>query len=384
MTFSRAYSASPLCSPTRAAILTGLSPARIGLTAPQAHLPTVSLKATQGSTGSPKQKAIQPKSATRLDPRLPSLAKTLQRAGYATGHFGKWHLGPDPYSPLAHGFEVDLPHHAGPGPAGSYIAPWKFKQFDHDPEIPNEHIEDRMAKEAVRWMKEQDGPFFLNYWMFSVHGPFDAKAELIESYRQKVNPNDPQRNPVYAAMIESMDDAIGTLLDAVDQLGIAEETIIVFTSDNGGNMYNEVEGSPPTSNHPLRGGKATMYEGGVRVPTIVAVPGATQAGSRSDALIQSEDFFPTLLEVLQLDPDHGQIFDGVSFAGALHGEAFQRNAIFQYFPHSPPIPDWLPPSLSIHQGDWKLIRLFHDGDDGEHSYRLYHLGKDLGEQNNVA
>ncbi len=211
--------------------------------------------------------------------------------GYATGHFGKWHLGPEPYSPLQHGFDVDVPHHPGPGPAGSYVAPWKFKDFDHDPDVPDQHIEDRMAKEAVAFLEQhQDEPFFLNYWMFSVHAPFDAKQSLIDQYRKQVDPSDPQRSPTYAAMIESMDDAVGTLLDTLDRLKIADNTIIVFASDNGGNMYNEVDGTTATSNAPLRGGKATMYEGGVRGPAVVAYPGHVKAGSHSDEVIQSCDY----------------------------------------------------------------------------------------------
>ena len=227
VTFTQAYSASPLCSPTRSAILTGLSPARTGITAPNAHEAEVILKSTLGSKGPPDQKSIQPSVVTRLQTTYYTLSKSLKDAGYATGHFGKWHLGAEPYSPLQHGFDVDLPHTSGPGPAGSYIAPWKFKDFDADPGVPNQHVEDRMAKEAVAFIeKHKDQPFFLNYWMFSVHAPFDAKKELIEKHRARVNPKDPQRCPTYAAMVESMDDAIGTLLDTLDRLKIADNTII--------------------------------------------------------------------------------------------------------------------------------------------------------------
>jgi len=286
MTFTHAYSASPLCSPTRSAILTGLSPARTGITTPNCHAPQIVLNATSGKKAPVDQKAIQPDPVTRLKTDYPTLVKSLKAAGYAAGHFGKWHLGPEPYSPLEHGFDVDLPHTPGPGPAGSYVAPWKFKDFDHDPAIPDQHIEDRMALEASAWMEKHHGsPFFLNYWMFSVHAPFDAKKALLEKHRARVDPSDPQRSPTYAAMIESMDDAIGTLLDTLDRLKIAENTIIIFTSDNGGNMYNEIDGTTPTSNIPLRGGKATMFEGGTRVPCVIAWPGITTPGSRSDSIV---------------------------------------------------------------------------------------------------
>lgn len=383
MTFSRAYSASPLCSPTRSAILTGLSPARTGITVPNGHVAEVVLAATPGKKAPPDQHAISPTAVTRLKPEYRTLAEALKDAGYATGHFGKWHLGSEPYSPLQQGFDVDLPHHPGPGPAGSYVAPWKFKNFPE--RTPGEHIEDRMAAEAVAWMETQkDRPFLLNYWMFSVHAPFDAKRANIEKHRERINPADEQRSPTYAAMIQSLDDAIGTLLDALDRLGLAEKTIIIFTSDNGGNMYSEIDDTLPTSNRPLRGGKATMFEGGTRVPTVIAWPGRTIPGSRSEALIQSEDYYPTLLDGLGLKPAPQQWFDGISVLPALKGEPLAREAVFQYFPHSPGVPDWLPPAVSIHQGDWKLIRLFHAGQNGQHRYLLFNLKEDLGEQHNLA
>ncbi|GAB5439666.1 MAG: hypothetical protein Fues2KO_00150 [Fuerstiella sp.] len=385
MTFTRAYSSSPLCSPTRASVLTGLSPARHGITSPNCHLPKVVLKATEVKSGPPNKFSTVPDSVSRLDTSYYTLAEMFKDNGYATGHFGKWHLGPKPYSPLQHGFDVDVPHHPGPGPAGSYVAPWKFKDFDHDPDIPNEHIEDRMAKEAVVFMeKHADKPFFLNYWMFSVHAPFDAKQSLIDDYRKKVDPKDPQRSPTYAAMIESVDDAVGTLLDTLDRLKIADNTIIIFASDNGGNMYNEVDDTTATSNAPLRGGKATMYEGGVRGPAIVVQPGLVEAGSRSDEIIQSSDFYPTLLEMLSIEAQPNQEFDGVSIVPALQGESLNREAIFTYFPHAPGVPDWLPPSVSVHSGNWKLIRIFHGGANGAHRYKLFNLKDDIGEKNNQA
>lgn len=383
MTFMQAYSASPLCSPTRSAILTGLSPARTGITVPNCHMPQVVLQATTGKSAPPDSKAIMPNPVTRLKTEYRTLAESLKDAGYATAHFGKWHLGPEPYSPLEHGFDVDIPHHPGPGPAGSFVAPWKFKDFKE--KAPGEHIEDRMAAEAVAWMgKHKDRPFYLNYWMFSVHAPFDAKKALIEKHRARVNPADPQRSPTYAAMVESMDDAVGTLLDALDRLKIDGRTIIIFTSDNGGNMYNEVDGTTPTSNAPLRGGKATMFEGGTRVPCVVAWPGVTSAGSRSDAVVQSEDYYPTLLDGLGIGPGPDQRFDGISILPALKGGELGREATFQYFPHDPGVPDWLPPSVSVHRGDWKLIRIFHGGERGAHRHVLFNLRDDLGEKSNLA
>ncbi|QDS95011.1 Arylsulfatase precursor [Roseimaritima multifibrata] len=383
MTFTHAYASSPLCSPTRSAILTGLSPARTGITTPNCHLPQVILKATETQTGPPNQKTTSPRSTSRLNTDYYTLAEMFKANGYATGHFGKWHLGAAPYSPLEHGFDVDVPHWPGPGPAGSYVAPWRFPDFD--PNTPSEHIEDRMASEAVAFMEtHQREPFFLNYWMFSVHAPFDAKQNIIDKYRQSVDPKNPQRSPTYAAMIESMDDAVGTLLDTLDRLNIADNTIIVFASDNGGNMYNEVDGTSPTSNHPLLGGKATMYEGGVRGPAIVVDPKRVAANTRSDEVIQSSDFYPTFLERLSIEPQPNQKFDGISIVPALEGKSLNRDAIFTYFPHNPPVPDWMPPAVSVHQDDWKLIRIFHGGEAGAHRYKLFNLADDIGEQNDLS
>lgn len=385
MVFTRAYSNSPLCSPTRSSIMTGLSPARTGITSPNCHLPQVILKATPGTKAPANRKSIGPNVVTRLDTKYHTMAEAFREAGYATGHFGKWHLGPEPYSPLQHGFDVDVPHWPGPGPAGSYVAPWKFKGFDPDPGIPDQHIEDRMAKEAVRFMeKHKDGPFFLNYWMFSVHSPFDAKKELIGKYRGIVDSGNPQHSPTYAAMVESMDDAVGTLLDALDRLGIADNTVIVFFSDNGGNMYDRIDGTSPTSNAPLRGGKATMYEGGIRVPMIVSWPGVVEKGSRSGEIVQGGDFYPTFVRGLGLKPEPGQVFDGTDIMPALSGGKLTREAIFTYFPHDPQVPDWLPPSVSVIAGDWKLIRIFHGGENGGHRWKLFDLGKDPGEKEDLS
>ena len=383
MTFTRAYSASPLCSPTRASILTGLSPARIGITAPDCHLAEEILQATAKPTAAAGEKSTNTRSVTRLETRYRTLAEILKESGYATGHFGKWHLGPEPFSPLQHGFDVDVPHTSGPGPAGSYVAPWKFRNFKE--KSPGEHIEDRMAAEAVAFIEgHKSRPFFLNYWMFSVHAPFDAKKDLIEKHRARLDPANPQRSPTYAAMVESMDDAVGVLLDALDRNGLTERTILVFFSDNGGNMYDVVDGGPPTSNAPLRGGKATVYEGGIRVPCIVSWPAHVAPASRSDEIIQSCDFCPTLMEMLGIAPQDGQRFDGISIVPALEGKSLPPRPIFAFFPHDPRVPDWLPPSVAVHLGDWKLIRIFHGGENGAHRWKLFHLTTDPGERDDLA
>lgn len=390
MTFTKAYSASPLCSPTRSSILTGQTPARTGLTAPQAHMGAIRLKASLKEKTSPNQKAIITESVTRLDTKYPTLGKLFKAAGYQTAHFGKWHLGSEPYSPLEHGFDVDIPHTNGPGPAGSFVAPWKFKNIKE--KYTQEHIEDRMADEAIAWMRSIDTskPFFLNYWQFSVHAPFDAKESLKKYYRTKVDLTDPQHSITYAAMVHSLDQAIGRLLDELDRLGVSDNTIIVFTSDNGGNMYNAIKDvlpdgteymAPPTSNRPLRGGKATMFEGGVRVPTIVAFPGVVEPGTVSDEIIQSTDFYPTLLNLSGVELPKNHKIDGVDITPALKKGKLERDGIITFFPHAPGVPDWIPASVSVHSGDWKLIRMFNQGENQEHDYLLYNLKWDIGEHN---
>ena len=383
MKFNRAYSNSPLCSPTRASILTGQSVARHGSTAPNHHLAKVVLNPSVLPNGPPSNKALMTQTVTRLSTTYPTLGKLIKKAGYRTAHFGKWHLGAEPYSPLQHGFEVDIPHHPGPGPAGSFVAPWKFKNFTAN--SPGEHLEDRMASEAVKWIKSvKDEPFFMNYWQFSVHAPFDAKADLVERYqkkiREQIDPDNPQRSPTYAAMVHSLDDAIGKLLDAVDDAGIADRTAFVFISDNGGNMYNEVDATTPTSNAPLRGGKATIFEGGIRVPCIVAWPKITSPKSVSNQIIQTSDLYPTILNRLNIQIPVEHPVDGIDISPALIGKPLKREAIFTYFPHSPPVPDWLPPAVSVHQGEWKLIRLFHQGKARAHRHLLFNLKNDIGEK----
>lgn len=390
MRFTQAYAANPLCSPTRASILTGLYPARIGITAPVCHLPEERLEATLPEKAAPRQKVIPCTSATRLKLEYLTLAEVLREAGYRTAHFGKWHLGPEPYDPLHQGFEVDFPHWSGPGPAGSYVAPWKFPNLQGR---PGEHIEERLAEEVVRFIRQhRNEPFFVNYWCYSVHSPWDARKELVEKYRARVDPQNPQRNPLYAAMVESLDTAVGRVMEALRELGLEERTIVIFFSDNGGvdfwieERMKERYGMevPPTSNLPLRGGKASLYEGGTRVPCIIVWPGVTPPGSESDAIIQSIDFFPTILEMLEIEPPKGLKLDGISIVPALQRSGpLKREAIFCHFPHHTPAAGQAA-GVYVRQGEWKLIRLFHDGPDFAHRYELYNLREDLGETRNLA
>jgi arylsulfatase A-like enzyme len=395
MRFTQAYAANPLCSPTRASILTGLYPARIGITAPTCHLPQEILHKALAKQAGPPQAAVPAVSLTRLQTNYYTLAKALKQAGYATGHFGKWHLGPEPYSPLQQGFDVDVPHWPGPGPAGCYLAPWKSPRFQL-PAKPDEHVEDLMAQQAIQFIRaNRDRPFFLNYWAFSVHAPFQGKPELVEKYRAKaaqLPPGSPQRHPIYGAMVQSLDENVGRLIQALDEMKLAENTIIIFASDNGGvhwsartenNAQDDFRDIPITSNTPLRGGKATTYEGGTREPCLVIWPGLTKPGSVNDSIIQSTDFFPTFAELLRLQVPAGLKFDGHSFAAALRGEAFDRGPTFCHFPHNTPASGGLA-STYVREGDWKLIRFYCLNDDRTDRLELYNLREDLGESHNLA
>ena len=389
MRFTQAYAANPLCSPTRSSILTGLYPARIGITSPVCHLKEEIFEEKLQDKAPSAAKVLSAVSATRLKLEYFTLAEAMKEAGYRTGHFGKWHLGHEPYDPLHQGFDVDFPHWPGPGPAGSYVAPWKFPE-DLLKGKPGEHIEDRVGSEVVRFIRDNRyRPFFVNYWCFSVHSPWGGKPELVEKYRAAADPNNPQRNPVYGSMVHSLDENVGRVVKTIDELGLADRTVLVFLSDNGGvnwlddrmraQFHMDV---PPTSNLPLRGGKATLYEGGTREPCLVVWPGSTKPGSTNDAIVQSIDFYPTLLEIAGLKPKPGLKLDGLSFVPALRGGKSPRETVFCHFPHQGV--DRLGAGAYVRQGDWKLIRRFCDNEDRTDRHELYNLRDDLGETADLA
>lgn len=381
MTFTNAYAAAAICSPTRASILTGLHPARIGITSAAGHLEREVLEKSLRRRAPENQPALSANSLTRLGLDYVTLAEALGMAGYRTAHFGKWHLGREPFDALNQGFEIDLPHTPGPGPSGGYLGPWNFWPGMGS---EGEHIEDRMATEAAEFIRQNsEQPFFLNYWCFSVHAPIQGKPDLVEKYRDKADPSMAQRNPIMGAMVESLDDAVGSLLGVVDELGIADDTIIVFFSDNGGMVHRLNAGVPVTSNAPLRSGKSSIYEGGIREPLIIAWPPLVEAGSQSDEIVQSIDFFPTLLELTGVPPRAGQSFDGASIAPALRGEALEREAIFVHIPQYTPA-TLHRPSTSVRRGDWKLIRFHCDGPGQQDRHELYNLAEDIGEQVDLA
>lgn len=377
--FSRAYTASPLCSPTRSSILTGRGVGRTQVVGAAGHAGHVALEAVVRNGSAPQDKMTGLESATRLRTDWPTLGKVLKDAGYATGHFGKWHLGTPPYSPLEQGFDVDVPHTSapGPGPFGGFIAPWAIDALTDGK--PGDSLQERMAREAIDWMNSlpEDQPFYMNYWSFSVHVPLEAEPDLVEKYREKIKDGDRRHSAVYAAVIEEFDRSIGMLLDALEQRGIEDNTAIIFFSDNGGLQEQ-------TSNYPLRAGKATLHEGGVRVPAVVYWPGVSRAGDQSDVIVHSTDFYPTILARLGIPMPDGYSVDGVDISDALRGRQMNRPPVFSYFPIFVDVENWLPPSMSVYLGDWKLLRIFHNGENGAHEYRLFNLKDDIGETENLA
>ena len=434
--FSNAYASSPMCSATRASILTGLyrrrhgftfhtaplrksltrktypallnqarldrcrwgriltgqAPARHGLTGAGGHLARVTERAryrTPAERASrPRlrfKRALIPLPATRMPAQVETLATALGRAGYVTGHFGKWHLGAEPHSPLQHGFAVDVPHTAAAAPGRSYRAPWGIEDAPaFRAAARGEHLEARMAREAIAFMEaNRERAFFLNYWAFSVHAPFDADPAIVAAYRRKIDRLDLAGDATYAAMVEHFDRAVGALLDTIDRLGLSERTIVIFSSDNGGSTYDRHAGRVVTSNAPLRGGKAMIYEGGIRVPALVSWPGQIPANTRSDALLDSSDWFPTLLDLLEIEPQVDQVFDGVSQRAALWGGPGARDRVFCYLPHYFPLPGTVP-ATSLRQERWKLIRFHHDAPGQRNRYELYDLAADPGERRNLA
>lgn len=399
MRFTQAYVASPLCAPARSSIITGLDPARTGMTFPDIGHQVVRLEKGLHPSAPPDEPFLYADPVTVLSTDYFTLGKAFKEAGYATGHYGKWHLGNPPYSPLQHGFDIDIPHTNAPGPLlHGFFYPFPIWPGHGE---PGDHLEDLLAVEAARFILEnKDRPFFLNYWAFQVHSPWEAKEEQIERYAAKAEAGALQRNPVYAGMVESLDDAVGTLMNALDEAGVRENTVIIFLSDNGPFvaahpapvMAEGFTDIPPTSVLPLRGGKNTLYEGGIRVPQIIIWPGVTEPGSVTDELAFSNDFFPTFVEMFGWQDPRFPDFDGVSLRSVLEGTGSVRDEIFCHFPHRQDTrsyeqmtwPQSPAPAASLRKGDWKIIRFFADGEDGAHRFELYNLQEDLGEINDLA
>ena len=367
MRFTDAYAAAPVCSPTRAAMMTGLAPARLRLTN---HAP-----GNPDGFALPGSDLQEPETVRHLALSYTTIAERLSAAGYATGHVGKWHLSyVNPRGsaqrdqrelyPEKQGFDVNIGGNSSGGPP-SYFSPYRNPALKDG--AAGEYLPSRLADEAMNFVRSNRGrPFFLNWWPYSVHYPMQAPAELIAKYRQRQEVKD----PVYAAMIEGMDAAIGRFLKQLDEAGLRDNTLILFKSDNGGYSGD---------NRPLRGFKGTLYEGGLRVPWIVRWPGRVPAGSICATPVISTDCYPTLLEAAGVQPVPGSTLDGRSLIPLFEQKpGFDRDAIFFHYPN-----------YAFHKknrlgsamraGDFKLITYY---DNGE--LELYRLSSDIGEEVNLS
>jgi arylsulfatase A-like enzyme len=405
MRFTDAYAA-PVCSPTRASLLTGKHSARHGITNASGHQATAASRLPNVSESArSRRRVIAPVSQTHLQASEYTLAEALRDAGYRTGHFGKWHLGVQKaHWPTRHGFDVAFHGVPDPGPA-SYFSPYRFAYQSFPDGPPGEYITDRLTDEAVRFIAEnRERPFFLQLSHYGVHSPWGHKAEYTRVFAEKVDPTGRQGNPIMASMLKSIDESLGRVLDQIEETGIAERTIVIFYSDNGGNTHRNkpgdpkragfgpghpryamlqdwrkwARGLPPTNNAPLRDGKARLYEGGIRVPLIVAWRGVVEPATTTAAVVGPIDFYPTLLDLVGIARPAQQQLDGESFADVLRGTGeLRRGAYFTWFPH-------VDPGAAVRQGDWKLIRRFAPTPEHPSGFELFDLKSDLGETRNLA
>lgn len=381
MRFTQAYAACPVCSPTRASLLTGRWPQRTGV--------TDYIGAAQPGQWKRPTRLLPAPYAEQLALSEVTLAEVLRASGYSTLHAGKWHLGGPEYYPEHQGYQINRGGLDRGGPYGGkqYFSPYGNPRLSDG--VDGEHISDRLAAECGRFMEEnREHPFLVSYCLYDVHTPLMAKTNLVEKYaaRARSAPADVwgqegerkvrliQNHAVYAAMVETMDGAVGAVLDKLEALGLAGKTLVIFTSDNGGLSTSE---GWPTSNEPLRAGKGWLYEGGIRVPLIVRWPGQIQAGGISDRLVSTPDLFRTVTDACGL-PATPAARDSVSLFPTLRGEGQPpRGPVFWHYPHYGNQGGF--PGGALRDGFWKLIERYETGD-----VELYDLASDPGERTNLA
>ena len=425
--FTNAYAACHVSSPTRASIMTGRYPASIGMT-----------DFLAGRRNHPFQRFLNNPNRQQLPDDELTIAEALRNNGYRTAIIGKWHLGNTPYGPTTRGFDEHIPLNWNGGMTPTYFYPFRMNGYNGE---PDDYLTDRLTKEAVDFIeRNKDHPFFLYMSHFAVHDPIQGRKDLVEKYKRKLmnmtfpqgepfilegNPDDEnplsrkqldsllhtpeykdqykllphrtvkikqhQDNAEFAAMVESMDESLGLIRGKLEELGIAENTIIIFLSDNGGmsamNFSNPERNVPKekldecfaSSILPLRGGKGWMYEGGIRVPMIIYYPGVTKSGKVCDVPVISVDFFPTIVEMASVSLPETKICEGVNLMPLLRGKKkIPDRALYWHFPHYSEL-GLQSPCAAIRFGDYKLIEYFENN-----TVQLFNLKKDLGELSDLS
>ncbi|NQU44409.1 sulfatase [bacterium] len=391
VTFTDAYAAAPLCTPTRAAGLTSKAPARLWLTkaliSRDYPLPAgpVDPRFLEGGPFVDKARVRWPQPKSGLDADEKTVAQFLKEKGYTTGIMGKWHLGRPDVLPEKFGFDVNVGggHWPSPPLPGRYFAPYGGQPgLEEAPE--GEYLTDRLTDEAIGFMEtNQANPFFLYLSHYDVHGIWQAPPDLVEYYRGKAERLGVALSAHYAAKVHAVDRSVGRVLEALDRLGLAGNTLVIFHSDNGpvleitesnakGSGFAKDEPRQLTTADPLKGHKGDVYEGGIRVPTIIHWPGVTKPGSVSHEPVVTMDFMPTILEAVGCDPYPVENMDGVSLVSLLReGLPLKKRALYGHFPH-------LTPMAAVRDGQWKLVHTFFVGDE------LYDLENDIGETKNLS
>lgn len=425
MKFTNAYSTCHVSSPTRASIMTGRYPASINLTD---WLP--------GRGNHPFQKLLNNVTNQQLPMNEETVAETLRNNGYKTAIIGKWHVGMGEYGPMKRGFDMHIPSQYEIGWPKSYHYPFNMNGYEGN---PGEYLTDRLTDEALNYIEQNSGnPFFLYMAHFAVHDPVQGRKDLVEKYRKKListpdlggnhyilegNPDDKnplsrnslnemikseeysgykvfpdrtvkirqrQDNIEYAAMVESMDESLGRILQKLKELGIENNTIIIFVSDNGGmsaaNFNNprriinsdDLDKEFLTSNLPLRGSKGWLYEGGIRVPMIIKYPGITKGGAVCETPVISTDFYNTIIEMTGSEMPEGKITEGLSLVSLLKGKKIKDRALYWHFPHYSNH-GMQSPGGAIRFGDYKLLEYFENN-----TVQLFNLKNDIEEQNDIA
>lgn len=388
MRFTQAYAACPVCSPTRASILTGRHPVRVNIT------DWIPGRRAQPSEN-PRFEHVDDRDNLAIEEV--TIAEYLrEKASYQTFFLGKWHLGGEGHWPTDQGFDVNIGGFDKGSPPGGYYAPWKNPNLTANSD--GEYLTTRLTDEAIELIEKakQDRPYFLYFSYYNVHTPIQPDRRTIDRFRtraaQRFAGETPtadehtarsrmrQDNPEYASMVHAVDLSVGRVLDAIEQAGQSDQTVVIFFSDNGGLCTLPKRRSTtggPTCNLPLRSGKGWLYEGGIREPMIVRAPGVTQAGSICQQPVFSTDFFPTILDLAGLEQAPALHADGVSLMSHLRGETSAVRSLHWHYPHYHGS-DWKP-GAAIREGDWKLIEFYETG-----QVELYNLAADRGEQHDLS